>query len=95
MVTLRGHSSTLANYLNDFPALADQASQELVRLEATLKSLEPKLHGEAQRSVRSLLSRLRGRSGTLDELGIRRIQRSVIGVIEEIKNLQEDSEWQR
>ncbi len=95
LAELSQRKSALANYLNDLPNSEDRANEELVQIESTLKALEPKLRGEAKRSVGNLLSRLRAQGRAPDEEGIKRTYLSVVAVIQEIKNLQEDREWQQ
>lgn len=92
---LNEHRSTLSNYLGGVSGREAQVSEEFVRLEATLKSLKPKLPREERRSVKSLLKVLRMQGRVPSEQGIERTYLSVMRVTEEIENLRRDLEWEQ
>ncbi len=95
LANLDQHASTLAGCLSDFPNSENLANKELAQIQATLKSLEPKLQGASKRSVKRLLESLEIQGQTPNERRIKQTYLSVITVVSEIENLQEDLEWQQ
>ena len=86
---------TLSSYLNDYSNSFIQIAQELGRIGVKLKSLETKLSGTPKASVklvRSYIDQLE--VNTENEERVRRTYVEIIKVIEELKDHQEDLDWE-
>jgi hypothetical protein len=93
---LRRCSQKISEFLNDFDAFIPQISEELARSVVKLKSLERKLGGSARTSVKRLRKRMsdcRVSAGSVDE--VREIYIEMVKVVEEIRDYQEDLDWER
>ena len=88
-------TSSLSKYLNDYSNSATQIAQEFGRIEAKLKSIEPKLSGGPKGSVKRLRSFIdQLEVNTENEEQVRRTHVEIIKVVEELKDHQKDLDWE-
>jgi|ERR1700686_239312 len=100
---LSQHSSNLSNYLGDFDNSLPQIVKELAISEAVMTSLTKKLGGDPRKSVQALLEsthRFRTRYTNINHLqrekeSLRGIYVDMAKVVEDLKQLEEDTKFER
>ena len=93
---LHGHIFKISELLQNFDRSSREIRVELAICEANLKSLKPKLHGEARKSVMKLTRLvIKQREAVTRQSAeqIRKIYEELIKVTRELENLLEDERW--
>ncbi len=90
------HVLKIAELLQNFDRSSRDIRVELALCEANLKSLKPKLHGEARKSVMKLTRLIIKQRESVTRQSaeqIEKIYEELIRVTRELENLQEDERW--
>ncbi|HEB36124.1 hypothetical protein LCGC14_0953010 [marine sediment metagenome] len=93
---LQDIASSISSYLNDYESSINSIDEAVVTCEVVLKSLKGKLSGSIKKAIKDLIKKIDQNSydyRTKDN--IRDIYISILKISEEIKELQEDSKWER
>ena len=95
---LKEHSSRLNKHLQDFSGSGQMIDLELGKCRANLRSLRSKLPRNSKRSVKKLEKQIQKNTPTKSESSkdkIWEIYTDLNSLIEEMKNLEQDKQWER
>ncbi len=87
---IQDHASSISKLLNNFEETADEIHNEISRCAANLKSLRKKVPRTQRKKIDSLLTTLSMRSRDIGKESAREVYRTLLYIIEDIRNLQID-----
>lgn len=93
---MRQHATNLSEFLNEPNRFRNQIHAELAAAEVTVHSLQKKLSWHSRRVVKTLLLNLRSHSrDSINDKHLRDLYVQMVGVNEQLRDMQKDLKWER